>query len=322
MAAVKHSVHVDIASSAADYHTALRSAGSDDPAAVASAADGDAHADALRRLCAGGVIVVPVRRLRHVAENLTAAAVEDVRATVVGDGDGDGDDDGERKTSEVRRRLSQSGGPVGQSSGTDAADVDGDVGGGGGGAMRWERRRLLLTSSHVVELSADGGRVLFRRSLLDVEAAVLCGLPRACGLAPLSHVHAHSDSGANTCSCGAGVGGGGGAGSVDADADVCSRLAVASAVDGAFALSFRSDGAVKVFVAAACTSLTHAHDGCAVMRDGGDGGGGLAVGAGLCAPSVVAELLVSNIVSAARRAGGCVDLMTKVRRAVSRHVSV
>jgi hypothetical protein len=142
-------------------------------------------------------------------------------------------------------------------------------------------RVFALSSTHVLELSPQGDRILFRRPLTDVSAVCLGGLSSHC----------------------------------------TGRDVEPSPNAGEFTLRFASDGLEKRFVTLPASGLHCGLGGAAVLVSGEAVFPPLRpwtpahcppLGQGLCSPGVVAELVASTLVSGARALGWDVDLLSQV----------
>ena len=271
LAALGVAVTVETVVSSADYHAAQLNGGAEDSVA---------HPGSMRKLVAAlvstPVLFAHVGRPRHAAAGTTTTFNNDAARLAVaaaGGGSGGGADGAgveEAKAPEPTAAVVF---------GNAVAD-GGEVPGGAGAP-----RVFVVTASHVVEMSARGDQVLFKRPLTDVATVVLHGLAPATG--------AECD--------GSGSGSGGGV--------------------GAFSLTFHSDGRVKRFVALPAVDMRCGVAGSTVLTSGVAAYPALdmwAVGdcpvlaKGGCAADVVAEVIASNVVSCARALGAEVDVLTEV----------
>ena len=269
LAALGVAVTVETVVSSADYHAAQLNGGAEDSVA---------HPGSMRKLVAAlvstPVLFAHVGRPRHAAAGTTTTFNNDAArlavAAAAGGGSGGGADGAgveEAKAPEPTAAVVF---------GNAVAD-GGEVPGGAGAP-----RVFVVTASHVVEMSARGDQVLFKRPLTDVATVVLHGLAPATG--------AESDGSGSS-----GV--------------------------GAFSLTFHSDGRVKRFVALPAVDMRCGVAGSTVLTSGVAAYPALdmwAVGdcpvlaKGGCAADVVAEVIASNVVSCARALGAEVDVLTEV----------
>ena len=142
-------------------------------------------------------------------------------------------------------------------------------------------RVLALSSTHVLELSPGGDRILFRRPITDIAAVCVRGL--------VDHCTGH-------------------------DAEPSPQV-------GELSLVFASDGLEKRFVCLPASTMHCGLHGAAVLASGDPVFPGLALwtpahcpplGKGVCSAGLVAEVVASTLLSCGRALGWDIDLLSRV----------